>query len=294
LSRGYKSKKEPLPKRIWRRLSHGDEPPPKIVSDGKTVFLDSETAGDEPFMLARNLLQHGVLVLVDKNRVKAGAYAISEFGADTLILDDGFQYLPLKGRLNLLLIDKNNPFGNGYTIPRGILREPISHIKRASYVFITKSDGKPDTELRAEIDRHNPGVDIIECAHAPRYLQALDGDEQHTLDFLQNQRIAAFSGIATPESFEAFLRRYGAELRFVKRFLDHHRFTDGEIERVFEEALKAGASCVVTTEKDAVRLDAERPWPLPLYFLRLEIEILDGANDFEAAVSRICFPKVEV
>ncbi|MEM7673549.1 MAG: tetraacyldisaccharide 4'-kinase [Verrucomicrobiota bacterium] len=294
LSRGYKSKKEPLPKRIWRRLSHGDETPPKIVSDGKTVFLDSETAGDEPFMLARNLLPYGVLVLVDKNRVKAGAYAISEFGADTLILDDGFQYLPLKGRLNLLLIDKNNPFGNGYTIPRGILREPISHIKRASYVFITKSDGKPDAELRAEINRHNPGVDIIECAHAPRYLQGLEAGEQHTLDFLQNQKIAAFSGIATPESFEAFLRRYGAELRFVKRFLDHHRFTDGEIERVFEEALKAGASCVVTTEKDAVRLNAERPWPLPLYFLRLEIDILDGADDFEAAVSRICFPKVEV
>lgn len=293
LSRGYKSKKEPLPRRVWRRLSHGEEQPPKIVSDGKKVHLDSETAGDEPFMLARNLLKHGVMVFVDKNRVKAGAYAISEYGADTLILDDGFQYLPLRGRLNLLLIDKNNPFGNGYTIPRGILREPVSHIKRASYVFITKSDGKPDPELRAEINRHNPGVDIIECTHAPRYLQSPDGSEKHPLTFLEQSKIAAFSGIATPETFEAFLRRYGAELRYVKRFIDHHRFTESEIDQVFEEAVKAGASCVVTTEKDAVRLDMNKQWPLPLYFLRLEVEILDGVDDFEAAVSRVCFPKVD-
>ena len=291
LSRGYKSKKEPALRRFWRRLSHGDEPPPKIVSDGKTVFLDSDEAGDEPYMLARNLLKHGVLVIVDKNRVKAGAYAISEFGVDTLILDDGFQYLPLKGRLNLLLIDKNNPFGNGYTIPRGILREPISHIKRASYVFITKSDGKPDPELRQIIDIHNPGVDVIECTHAPQNLQTLDFSTTHPLDYLKGQKIAAFSGIATPEVFEAFLRRYGAELRYVKRFMDHHRFTEGEIDQVFEQAVQAGATCVVTTEKDAVRLDPATAWPLPLYFLRLEIDILDGADDFDAAVSKICFPK---
>ena len=94
----------------------------------RRVFLDSEEAGDEPYMLARNL--PGVVVLVDKNRVKAGAYAIKKFGCDTLVLDDGFQYLPLKGRLNLLLVDKTNPFGNGHLLPRGILREPVKHLRR--------------------------------------------------------------------------------------------------------------------------------------------------------------------
>ena len=84
------------------------------------MLLDSEAAGDEPYMLALNL--PGVVVLVDKNRVKAGAYAIKKFGCDTLVLDDGFQYLALKGRLNLLLVDKTNPFGNGHLLPRGILR----------------------------------------------------------------------------------------------------------------------------------------------------------------------------
>ena len=104
LSRGYKSKAPPFWKRWWFALTHAAEPPPRVVSDGQNVLLDSELAGDEPFMLARNL--PGVVVLVDKNRVKAGTYAIKKFGCDTLILDDGFQYLPLKGRLNLLLVDK--------------------------------------------------------------------------------------------------------------------------------------------------------------------------------------------
>lgn len=96
-------------------------------------------------MLARNL--PGVIVIVDKNRVRAGHYAITEFGADTLVLDDGFQYLPLRGQLQLLLVDKTNPFGNFSLLPRGILREPVSHLKRASYIFLTKSDGRRDPEL---------------------------------------------------------------------------------------------------------------------------------------------------
>ncbi|PWU05918.1 MAG: tetraacyldisaccharide 4'-kinase, partial [Verrucomicrobia bacterium] len=136
LSRGYKSKSEPMYKRFFRWLTHSNPTPPKVVSDGKNVLLDSEVSGDEPFMLAHNL--PGVIVLVDKDRVKAGRYAIEKFGVDTLILDDGFQYLRLKGRLNLLLIDKTNPFGNGHLLPRGNLREPIKHLRRASYVFLTK------------------------------------------------------------------------------------------------------------------------------------------------------------
>src|SRR5690606_21000476 len=146
-------------KKWWWRATHADEPPPRVVSDGRTVLLDSEEAGDEPFMLARNL--PGVIVLVYKNRVKAGAYSIKKYGCDTLVLDDGFQYLPLKGRLNLLLVDKTNPFGNGQLLPRGVLREPIKHLKRASYVFLTKSDGQRDEELERLIAQHNPDADII-------------------------------------------------------------------------------------------------------------------------------------
>ncbi len=291
LSRGYKSKSEPLWRQWWRRLSHGGEPPPpKVVSDGENVLLDSENAGDEPFMLARNL--PGVMVIVDKNRVKSGSYAIKKYGADTLILDDGYQYLPLKGRLNLLLIDKTNPFGNEMMLPRGILREPIKHMKRASYVFLTKSNGQPDGELEELIRYYNREAEIIECAHRPSHLREVKGNDRKELAALKGKRVGAFSGIATPESFEGFLRELGASVLFTKRFLDHHRFTRHELEGIFEQAEAAGLDFLITTEKDAVRIPHDMESPVPLYFLRLEIEIIDGVNDFEEAVSRICFPEL--
>jgi tetraacyldisaccharide 4'-kinase len=294
LSRGYKSKAVPLWKKFWWSLTHAEEPPPRIVSDGERVLLDSEQAGDEPYMLARNL--PGVIVLVDKNRVKAGEYAIKKFGCDTLVLDDGFQYLPLKGRLNLLLVDKTNPFGNGHLLPRGILREPIKHLKRASYVFLTKSNGRRDPELEALITQHNPGADIIECAHRPQYLRRFGYADsapgaREPLSFLKGRRVFAFSGIATPESFEKFLRDLGAMLVGRERFLDHYRFDSEDLAELFAMAQQERAECLVTTEKDAVRIAEDLHCPLPLYYLRLEIDILRGAADFDEAVSRICFPQ---
>src|ERR1035437_4879429 len=294
LSRGYKSKTPPLWKKFWWWLTHTEEPPPRVVSDGTRVLLDSEHAGDEPFMLARNL--PGVVVLVDKNRVKAGAYAIKKFGCDTLVLDDGFQYLPLKGQLNLLLVDKTNPFGNGHLLPRGVLREPIKHLRRASYVFLTKSNGQRDHELESVIARNNPGVDIIECAHRPQYLQRLGvprgaADGREPLTFLKGRRVLAFSGIATPESFEKFLRHLGALIVARERFLDHYRFAEEDLDEFVAQAQREGAECLVTTEKDAVRIPEGRTWPLPVYYLRLEIDLISGAADFNEAVSRICFPQ---
>lgn len=287
LSRGYKSKAPPIWKKWLNWLTHASEPPPRIVSDGERVLLNSEQAGDEPFMLARNL--PGVIVLVDKNRVKAGAYAIKKFGCDTLVLDDGFQYLPLKGRLNLLLVDKTNPFGNGFMLPRGVLREPIKHLQRASYVFLTKSNGQRDTELEDLIHEHNPGVDIIECAHRPQYLQRFDSDERQPLDYLKGKRVGAFSGIATPESFEKFLRDLGGTIGCTRRFLDHYRFNYEDLVSIFSEAMEQRVDFIVTTEKDAVRLPDHLPCPVPLYYLRLEIDIIRGASDFDEAVGRICF-----
>lgn len=294
LSRGYKSRKEPLYKKWIRWITHAEESPPKIVSDGKELLLDSLESGDEPYMLARNLLDEGVLVLVDKDRVKAGRYAIRHYGVDTLILDDGFQYLPLKGRLNLLLVDKTNPFGNGNLLPRGILREPVEHLRRANYIFITKSDGEGVDPLRKQIRDHNPTADVIECTHKPQFLRSIDEREENPLSWMEGKRVAALSGIAVPESFEAFLVRFGAEIRYAERYLDHHRFSSRELADFLKRAEDSGAEAVITTEKDAVRIDPDLNSVIPLYYLRLEIDILEGAQDFEEAVSRICFPKSRI
>jgi tetraacyldisaccharide 4'-kinase len=171
------------------------------------------------------------------------------------------------------------------------LREPVKHLKRASYVFLTKSNGQRDAELEDVIQRYNPGVDIIECAHKPQYLQRFGSDERLPLSHLQGKRVGAFSGIATPESFEKFLKDYGATISFSRRFIDHYRFNYEDFVSIFSEALEKKVEYIVTTEKDSVRIRSDMPCPVPIYYLRLEIEIISGAGDFDEAVGRICFPR---
>src|SRR5438094_8237033 len=224
LSRGYRSKPPPLTKRLIDKLFlRQDRTPPRVVSDGKSLLLDSETAGDEPYMLASNLKD--VVVLVDKDRVKSGRYAIEKFGCDTLLLDDGFQYWDLRGRRHdVVLIDRQQPFGNEHLLPRGTLREPPSHLARAQTIFITKSDGNT-APLRQRIAQHNSGAGIIECVHHPLYFEDVFTGERHGLELLPGKKVASLSGIAQPESFERSLASLGGELVYARRFADHHRFS---------------------------------------------------------------------
>jgi tetraacyldisaccharide 4'-kinase len=289
LSRGYRSKPPPLTMRLINKLLlRDDQTPPRIVSDGKSLLLDSETAGDEPYMLASNL--RDVIVLVDKDRVKAGRYAIEKFGCDTLLLDDGFQYWKLAGRRrDIVLIDCQQPFGNNeQLLPRGTLREPPSHLARASTIFITKSDGNT-SRLRARISRHNPGAGIIECIHAPLYFEDVFTGERHGLDLLKSRKVASLSGIAQPESFENSLVTLGAELVYSKRFADHHRFTQQEVLNVVNRSKKRQAAAIITTQKDAVRFPKIDRRDLPIFFMRVEIKIISGAKDFNDCVRQICF-----
>ncbi|MBA2586105.1 MAG: tetraacyldisaccharide 4'-kinase, partial [Chthoniobacterales bacterium] len=218
LSRGYKSVPRPVTKSWSDRLRRRDTSPPRIVSDGKSLLLDSLTAGDEPYMLANNL--RDVIVLVDKDRVKSGRYAIREMKADTLLLDDGLQYLHLKHRLDIVLIDRQAPFGNEYLLPRGTLREPPRNLRRASYIFITKSTGEPNDELIARIRRYNRTAEIIECAHEALHLQDVVTGERAPRSLLRDKYIGSLCGIAAPESFEEGLRKLGAKIELSMRYAD--------------------------------------------------------------------------
>jgi tetraacyldisaccharide 4'-kinase len=287
LSRGYKSTPRPLWQRILTKITfQEDKIPPKVVSDGRSLLLDSEQAGDEPYMLASNLKD--VVVLVDKDRVKSGRYAISKYGCDTLLLDDGFQYLALKSRLDICLIDRSNPFGNHYLLPRGTLREPIANLKRAHYIFITKSSERGAKRLCKAIRQFNQRAEIIECAHQPLYLQDVFTNERPPLNKLQDLKVAAISGIAVPESFEDGLRALGANVIYAKRYADHHRYTQQEIINMINRSLKRGAAAILTTEKDAVRFPKIDRRDIPIYYLRVEIRIISGAKDFNDAVAKIC------
>lgn len=288
LSRGYRSKPPPLSRRLMNKLLfREDRTPPRIVSDGKSLLLDSETAGDEPYMLASNLKD--VVVLVDKDRVKSGRYAIEKFGCDTLLLDDGFQYWKLRGRRrDIVLIDCQQPFGNERMLPRGTLREPPSHLARASTIFITKSDGKTDA-LRKRIAEHNHTAPVIECIHHPLYFEDVFTGERMGIEFLNGKRVASLSGIAQPESFEKSLVSIGAELVYSKRFADHHRFTQQEVINAINRSKKRQAQLIITTQKDAVRFPKIDRRDIPILFMRVEIKILKGAKDFQDCVRQICF-----
>lgn len=288
LSRGYRSKPTPLVRRLVdRALFRKDKTPPRVVSDGKSLLLDSDAAGDEPYMLASNL--RDVVVLVDKDRVKSGLYAIEKFGCDTLLLDDGFQYWKLAGkRQDIVLIDCQQPFGNKHLLPRGTLREPPSHLSRANTIFITKSNGNTNS-LRAQIASINPNARIIECVHNPLYLEDVFTGERLGLEVLRGRKVASLSGIAQPESFEQSLVELGSELVYSKRFADHHRFTQQEILNVINRSKKRQASMVVTTQKDAVRFPKLDRRDLAILFIRVEIKIVRGARDFQECVRQICF-----
>src|SRR5437870_2158516 len=288
LSRGYRSKPPPLAKRLIDKFFfRQDRTPPRIVSDGRSLLLDSDTAGDEPYMLASNLKD--VVVLVDKDRVKSGRYAIEKFGCDTLLLDDGFQYWKLRGRRqDIVLIDRQQPFGNERLVPRGTLREPPSHLARASTIFITKSDGNT-AALRQRITQHNSNAGIIECVHHPLYFEDVFTGERYDLGLLKEKKIASLSGIAQPESFERSLVKLSGELVYSKRFADHHRFSQQEVLNVINRSKKRQAHAIITTQKDAVRFPKLDRRDLPIYFMRVEIKILSGAKDFHDCVQKVCF-----
>jgi len=290
LSRGYKS--VPKTKRNWlEKLRRDQVDPPRVVSDGKSLLLDSLAAGDEPYMLAHNLKD--VVVLVDKDRVKSGRLAIDKWKADTLLLDDGLQYLHLKHRLDIVLVDRQAPFGNEFLLPRGTLREPPRNLRRASYIFITKNTGASNDALIQRIRRYNRTAEIIECAHQPLYLQHVYTGEQLALELLRDRYVGSICGIAAPESFENALKQLGAQVDLAKRYTDHHYYSEAELLSFISRCIRRDLEMIVTTEKDAVRMPrlSEAELKVPIYFLRVEIEIVSGHESWEHCVARICQPQ---
>lgn len=289
LSRGYKKKKRKrgFKKRCRDLLSlKVDVENSLVVSDGTSLKVEPIYSGDEPYMLAKNL--PGVAVIVGKNRVVSGQYAIRKLKCDTLILDDGFQHLALKHRLDIVLVDRTNPFDNGRTLPRGLLREPIRNIKRAGFIFITKSNGDGALELRTRLRELNPTAEISECRHCPRYLQVLFEDTKEDLSWLKGKRILALSGIAVPEGFERELVNHGAIVVEHLIFADHHRYSLQEILDLVQKGLEQNVDAIITTEKDAVRIPHLERRELPMLFLRVEIEMFTGKEEYADWIRRIC------
>ena len=241
-------------------------------------------------MLAKNL--DGVAVVVGKKRRLSAHFAIDQLGCDTLLLDDGMQYLDMKHDLDFVLVDSGNPFHNGHLIPRGKLREHPRNLKRASCIMLTKCKGNSNEELISQIRKYNKVADIIECTHAAKKLiRVFDDDslgpKEIPLYALSGKHVAALSGIAVPQSFEDKLTQLGTRVEFHKSYPDHHTFSQEEIDAFMDRCLKRSIDLVITTEKDAVRFLKPTILDTPIYYLRIEIEILRGQEFFDRIINVI-------
>lgn len=217
----------------------------RVVSDGSTIFLSPEEAGDEPHLLARKL--PGLMVVIGANRYQAGLLALKELKPDIFILDDGFQHLRLKRDLDILLLDAGTPFANGHTLPAGFLREHPSAARRADLVIYTRSAGTGKPNLF-------PQKPSLWTTHALSGMVPIAGGERSGFQELDGVRVTAFSGIANPDGFFDLLESCGVRLTATLSFPDHTRYDEEEIAAICRLRDASRSKVLVTTEKDGVKL----------------------------------------
>jgi tetraacyldisaccharide 4'-kinase len=269
ISRGYQGRRE---------KSGG------IVSDGRTVKMAPQDAGDEPYLMALKL--DGVPVLVGKDRFRAGMLAMQEFAPEIVVLDDAFQHLKIHRHVDLLLLDAAHPFGNGHLLPRGVLREPAEALIRSDALVLTRSNGVGmSDEDRQRFSAFSKGKPLFRCRHVPDMLMGSErlplaavGSRpvKYGLDVLKGCRVFAFSGIAKNDDFMTMVTNQGCQVAGSHGFADHHDYSDNELATIFDKARQCHADYVVTTEKDYVRIAHRVSWPIGL--LALGVKISFGAQ----------------
>lgn len=252
---------------VSRGYGRRDESELLVVSDGRDVHAGAVDAGDEPVLIASRVPR--AVVVVGSDRYRAGLVATGSFGADTVILDDGFQHQRLRRDLNIVLIDSGLPFGNRSLLPAGILREPVSGLRRADAVLITGWDVRGDG-LKAEI-RSLTKAPIFTAQSEPLDITDIKTGEARPLVALKGTKIFAFSGIARPERFGGLLRSLGAVLREEVSYPDHYRYTRQDLADIFLKASDSKAVMIITTEKDAVRLRHLNPDGIWALRIRLKV-----------------------
>lgn len=257
------------------------------VSDGTRLLAGAREGGDEPRLLAESLL--GVAsVVCDRDRVAAARWAASNLGAEVFVLDDAFQHLRIARDLNIVTIDSTAPWGGRHLLPRGRLREPLSALRRAGCIVLTRTDLADNLdELRIEAVRLSAGRTPV-FASRVRTLRvrpfparaAASGTTNEVLVELDaasevlGEAAAAFCAIGNPQAFFTHLLKDGHNLCYTWSFPDHHQFTQEDLDVAAREAKSRGARLLLTTAKDAVKLHSLR-LELPLYVVEIATEFDD-------------------
>jgi len=249
---------------------------------GKAEKNEFKILGDEPCML-KNALKD-IPVLVDPDRIRSSKLAIHNYGADTVLLDDGFQQWKIKKDLEIVTIDLSNPFGNQHLLPRGILREPLSSLKRADIFVLTKTNLNPDIQdIKDFLSSINPHALIVESIHHPLGFYELNKkDELLGIEVLRGKTVSLLCGIGDPYSFENLMISLGINIGLSFVFPDHHPYSKKDLENIARESKKKNIDIIVTTEKDAVRIPQllSCNFQQAIFALRIELKITKNEQEF--------------
>jgi tetraacyldisaccharide 4'-kinase len=234
-----------------------------------------EIMGDEPYMLSKKLFD--IPLIVDTNRIRGSKEAIKKYGVDTVVLDDGFQQWKIKKDLDIVTIDATEPFGNQYLLPRGILREPLSSLKRSDVFILTKTNLNPDIqEIKDFLTQINPQAAIFEAIHKPLgFYKISQPEELFNPEILQGKTVTLFSGIGDPDSFENLISSLGINIGLSFRFPDHYNYAQKDLDKIISSSKNKNIETVITTEKDAVRFYEPRTTNHEprILVLRIKLEI---------------------
>jgi tetraacyldisaccharide 4'-kinase len=264
--------KTPMVDWVVRRLKEAGRNPAVLTRGYKAV----DGKSDEAELLKR---RSGVEVVVNPDRI-AGARAAAAGGADVLVMDDGFQHMRLRRDMDIVLIDAMNPFGFGCCLPLGRLREPLSALRDAHAIVITRSDAViPEfvEALEEQLTRRAPQASIHLGVHKPTGLIDHDGKEL-PLDDIAGRKVLIFAGIGNPQAFITTVRNLGAEPVDFCIFSDHQEYGPAVIQRICDRADASGAEILVTTEKDYVKL-AEFEFDTPIRQVVVEMDIARGRRE---------------
>lgn len=244
---------------------------------------------DEARIFQINIPQ--AMMIVGRNRFINATEVLKKERVDLFIMDDGFQHLKLHRDLDIVTVDSTAPFGYGFLIPRGFLREPLSALKRADIFVLTKVDFARDRVgwITSRLKDLNPSALIVESIHEPKNLVDMQCDDKKIpLSFLAEKKVCACSAIGSPETFYQVLLSLGAKISKEFIFRDHHSYSRDDIEAIGRYCHTQGVSLVIITQKDAVKLK-----PLVHHFnknltvltLMINMKITKGRKEFEERVS---------
>lgn len=248
---------------------------------------------DEPAVLAENC--PNVNVVINPDRVIGASEAIGKYSSNVLIMDDGFQHRRLARNLDIVAIDATCPFGYGRIIPAGFLREPVSSLKRADVIVITRCDQVAEEKLK-EIEKNLRNIKselpIARSIHQAVHIKTID-NKQITLDEFKNRKVFAFCGIGNPDSFIKTLKNMNYDVAGTKIYDDHYNYTDNSLADLARESQKLSAEIMLTTQKDFTKirlLDSAKN--LPLAYLAIEIKFLSGRDRLRCLIEEALTGKI--